>query len=168
MRKALYILADLHDEDMIWIARHAATRRLAPGETLIQAGVAPGHLWFVVEGALEVVGPGEVRLAELGLGDVVGEMSFVEKRLPSASVRALGPARLIGIARETLLEAFARDSGLGMRFYRALAVFLSDRLRTMSDGTGAEIDEGLLDTLTQAGDRFIRLTQAAIGEEAPV
>lgn len=166
MRKALYILADLHDEDIIWMARNAAVRRLDPGELLIRAGVAVTHLYFVIDGALEVIVGTDMRVAEVGLGDVLGEMSFVEKRLPSASVRALAAAQVIAIPRETLLAAFERDSGLGMRFYRALAVFLSDRLRATTGGAATpELDEGLLDSLQQAGERFIRLTTMQLQEE---
>jgi CRP/FNR family transcriptional regulator, cyclic AMP receptor protein len=165
MRKALYILADLHDEDIIWMARNAAVRRLASGDTLISAGIAVTHLYFVIEGTLEVIVGADTRVAELGLGDVVGEMSFVEKRLPSASVRALSDAQVIAIPRETLLAGFAQDSGLGMRFYRALAVFLSDRLRATTGGTVTpELDEGVLDSLQQAGERFIRLATSPMRE----
>ena len=157
MRKALYILADLQDDDIIWMAREGETRRIGPGETLIQAGVAVTHLYFVTEGSLEVVTRTGARLADLGLGEVVGEMSFVEKRLPDTSVRALSPTTLLAIPRDKMLAAFDRDNGLAMRFYRALAVFLSDRLRAMSAHDDSELDEGLLDNIQQAGERFIRL-----------
>lgn len=158
MRKALYILSELTDDDIIWMARAGSIRRVAPGETLIAAGREPDSLFFVLDGALEVVSPTGARLAELGLGDVVGEMSFVEKRPPSASVRALGAAELLEVPRAAMLSAFAANAGLAGRFWRALAMFLSDRLRQMSGPGDAELDEALLDTLQQAGERFIRLT----------
>ena len=157
MRKALYILADLEDEDIIWMSRAGSVREIGAGETLIHAGSPLSHLYFVTEGALEVVTRAGARIAELGLGEVVGEMSFVEKRVPSVSVRAVRPTRLLAIPREAMLAAFAEDKGLAMRFYRALAVFLSDRLRAMSDHDDGELDEGLLDNVQQAGERFIRL-----------
>ena len=157
MRKALYILSDLDDDDVIWMAREGEVRRIGPGETLIQAGVPVTHLYFVIEGALEVATRVGARLADLGLGEVVGEMSFVEKRLPDTSVRAMEPTTLLAIPRDKMLAAFDRDNGLAMRFYRALAVFLSDRLRAMSSEDDGELDEGLLDNVQQAGERFIRL-----------
>ena len=52
---------------------------------------------------------------------------------------------------------------MAARFYRALAVFLSDRLRSSSGG--AEVfDEGLLDTVQQAGERFVRLVRMLEGK----
>ena len=46
-------------------------------------------------------------------------MSFVEKRLPDTSVRALAPTTLLAIPRD-MLAAFDNDNGLAMRFYRRL------------------------------------------------
>ena len=131
--------------------------RIGAGETLIEAGVPVTHLYFVTDGALEVTTRAGARLAELGLGEVVGEMSFVEKRLPDTSVRAQAPTTLLAIPRDRMLAVFEQDNGLAMRFYRALAVFLSDRLRSMSAHDDGELDEGLLDNVQQAGERFIRL-----------
>jgi CRP/FNR family cyclic AMP-dependent transcriptional regulator len=72
-----------------------------------------------------------------------------------------------------LQQRIAEDSPFAARFYRALAIFLADRLRatTRRLGYGAtgdldneavlegELDIGTLDTLSQAGDRFTRLLQ---------
>ena len=157
MRKALYILADLDDHDIAWLAKSGELRSLAAGDTLIQAGRAVDHLFFLTDGSLEVTGPKGARIARLEPGEVVGEMSFVEKRLPGATVKALTEARVLAVPRAAMLAEFTRDAAMGMRFYHALAVFLSDRLRTASGVDDNELDEGLLDTLSMAGDRFIRL-----------
>ena len=160
MRKALYILGDLEDRDLIWLSRSGTVRSLAPGETLIRAGREVAELYFVTDGRLAVTtGSGEA-VAILSLGDVVGEMSFVEKRPPSATVAAIEESRVLAVPREAILAEFDRDKGFAARFYRALAVFLSDRLRsaTANDpGAAGELDEAILDTVSQAGDRFIRL-----------
>lgn len=166
MRKALYILGDLDDRDILWMSRNGENRALREGEVLIEAGREVTELYFVTDGSLEVTTKRGDVLATLALGDAVGEMSFVEKRLPGASVTALEHARVLAIPREAILEEFERDAGFAARFYRALAVFLSDRLRsaTSQDG-GDELDEGILDTLHQAGDRFTRLVALLDGRE---
>ena len=167
MRKALYILGELDDADIGWLARHGRTRNLAKGEQLIAAGREVRELYFVTEGQLAVATPGGLRLSTMAVGDVVGEMSFVEKRLPSASVTALDPVQILAVPRDALLAAVEKDTGFAARFYRALAIFLSDRLRSATaEGPGDdELDEGLLDTLTQAGDRFVRLLNLLSGRE---
>lgn len=167
MRKALYILGELDDSDIGWLARSGRIRTLAAGEQLIAAGREVRELFFVTEGELAVSTPTGTRLSTLTVGDVVGEMSFVEKRLPSASVTAVGRVEILGVPREALLAAFERDTGFAARFYRALAIFLSDRLRSATaDAPGDDdLDEGLLDTLHQAGDRFVRLLNLLSGRE---
>jgi CRP/FNR family transcriptional regulator, cyclic AMP receptor protein len=173
MRKALYILADLDDRDITWMSMAGNVRDVAASETLIEEGVAIDTLYIVIDGKLEVtVGAGS-RVAELACGDIVGEMSLIEKRPPSASVRALEPSRLLAIPQAAVRERLHADPGFAARFYRALAVFLSDRLRAIVATLGYgkapaesrqdtlerenELDEGLLDTLHVAGDRMRRL-----------
>ena len=159
MRKALYILGDLEDGDIVWLSRNGAVHVLAPGEVLIEEGRAIDQLFFVTDGSFVVSSLGR-RIADVALGDVLGEMSFVEKRLPSATVTAAEHARVLAVPRAAILAAFAADTGFASRFYRALAVFLSDRLRTATaQGTAneQELDEAILDTLSMAGDRFVRL-----------
>lgn len=156
MRKVLFILANLNDTDLIWLSRIGVRRQVAAGEDVIVAGRAVDDLYFILDGRFEAVNRAGERLAELGLGDVVGEMSFVEKRVPDASVRATETGRVLAVPRDAMQDAFEQDPGMGMRFYRALAVFLSDRLRAMSGGS-TELDEVVLDSLQQSGERFGRL-----------
>lgn len=167
MRKALYILGDLEDRDILWLSRNGRVRPLAPGEVLIHEGRAIDDLYFVTDGTLAITTHGR-HIADVSLGDVVGEMSFVEKRLPNATVTASDNVRVLAVPRRAILEAFAADSGFAARFYRALAVFLSDRLRTATAqgaDEGNELDEAVLDTLSMAGDRFVRLIALLEGRE---
>lgn len=166
MRKGLYILGDLKDTDLIWLSRSGLVQTVGKGDCLIRPGVDIADLYFITEGKFSVrIGASDV--ADLGVGDVMGEMSFVERRPPAALVTALTDARVLAVPRATLLEEFARNDGFAARFYRALAVFLSDRLRSMSpDDDADEIDEMLLDTLHVAGDRLLRLIQLLEGEAA--
>jgi CRP/FNR family cyclic AMP-dependent transcriptional regulator len=66
------------------------------------------------------------------------------------------------------MAKLAADSGFGSRFYRALAVFLADRLREARRSSGKrsvgaadiaddELDVGILDRVSNAGDRFSRM-----------
>lgn len=167
MRKGLIILGDLLDQDLIWLAQTGEVRRMKPGDVLIREGRGIEELYFITDGWFDVTTNGQT-VAKLGVGDVMGEMSFVEKRPPSATVAASGPARVLSVPREALFQRFKSDQGFAARFYRALAVFLSDRLRTMLPGEeGTELDEGLLDTLHVAGDRMLRLIDLLEGRRAP-
>ena len=167
MPKGLIILGDLKDQDLIWLARTGDVRSMSKGDILIHEGREIDDLYFVTDGKFEVRS-GASELAELGVGEVLAEMSFVEKRPPNATVTALGDARVLAVPREALKAEFRRNEGFAARFHRALAVFLSDRLRAMAPGADEnELDEGLLDTIHVAGDRMLRLIGLLEGDLQP-
>jgi CRP/FNR family cyclic AMP-dependent transcriptional regulator len=94
----------------------------------------------------------------------MGEISFVDARLPSASVVPLEDSHVFAVPKDLLLEKLETDSGFSSRFYRALAVFLADRLRTTTahlgygtwpaDAKTDEIDDAALDDISLAARRF--------------
>jgi CRP-like cAMP-binding protein len=163
MRKALFILGELDDRDVIFLSREGILRQMAAGDTLIEAGSIVDQLYFIMGGDFEVQSRSGRDLARLQLGDVVGEMSFIERRPPDAHVIAVTGARVLAVSQEALLAQFDRDPAMAARFYRALAKFLSDRLRTMSMDGPQELDEMVLDTVQQAGERFSRLVAMVEG-----
>lgn len=166
MRKALYILGNLLDTDLIWLAKAGEIRQIPAGQVLIEEDREIEEMFIVTEGKFAIRAGGR-QVAEFGVGDILGEMSFVEKRLPSATVTATGAARVLAVPRERLLDEFRDNDAFAARFYRALAVFLSDRLRSMMPDDDEELDEGLLDSLHVAGDRMIRLIDLLETEAQP-
>jgi CRP-like cAMP-binding protein len=166
MRKVLYILGQLNDEDAEWLARTGRIRTCKEGEVLINEGVATQDLYFVLDGevGVQVKGAGEV--ARLGRGELVGEMSFVDSSPPSATILAHGGARVLAVEKAAIDARLRRDNGFAGRFYKAIAIFLADRLRStmgrMRSTEGLhrdqimddELDESVLDQISLAGSRF--------------
>lgn len=171
MRKVLYILGNLNDHDMDWIARTGRLHMAPDGEVLIQQGVASDDILILLEGHMSVDVQGLGTVATLGAGEIAGEMSFVDSALPSATVRASGDAKVLKIDKEDMREELAQNIGFAGRFYNALALFLADRLRatqtrqalSQGDGLAAEdlledeLDMELMDQVSQAGESFNRL-----------
>lgn len=170
MRKALFFLGILNDADLEWMITAGAKQRLNPGEVLIQEGQPAASIFLVLDGVFSVVAQaaGNKEVARLRSGEIVGEMSFVDSRPPSATVRALEPSSVLAIPRRSLQERLSQDAFFAARFYRAIAVFLSDRLRytvgllgygsgqTLADQANYadEIDPSVLDNVSLAGARF--------------
>lgn len=144
MKKVLFILGELSDDDVDWLIDNSSHETIAAGTVLIQEGQAIDTLYILLDGALtvsvEALGGQEVAL--LTSGEVVGEMSFVDDRPPSATVKAIEDSLVLSIPRQALSTKLHQDVGFASRFYRALAIFLSDRLRgTVSRlGYGKEPD----------------------------
>ena len=163
MRKVLFIFGQLTDADVAWLAKSGRRKRVAKGTVLIQQGVAVQSLYIVLEGELSVLhGRTKTELARLGSGEVAGEMSFVDSRPPSATVVAHSDAVVFHIPTKVLGDALTTTPAFAARFYKAVATFLSDRLRKATEPDyGDELDESVLDNIERAGARFGSLSREA-------
>lgn len=168
MRKVLYIFGLLTDADVEWMARNGDRRGLKDGELLIEEGGRSDWLILLLEGELLVTAAGYGPVARMGVGEVVGEVSLVDSAPPSATITAIGDGLALFIDKGELLRKLDQDEGFGARFYRALAVFLADRLRATRRPTAAnlsddsalskdELDLGIMDNVSAAGERFNRM-----------
>src|SRR5262249_44056181 len=100
MRKVLFLFGQLSDEDVQWMLAHGSKREVAAGEVLIRQGVPVDALFILLTGHLAVLlGPQEREIARLNAGEIVGEMSFVDARPPSATVRAIEDATVFALSR---------------------------------------------------------------------
>jgi CRP-like cAMP-binding protein len=167
MRKVLYIFGLLSDADVTWMAQTGIRRRLSDGDVIIREGERADSLIFLLEGELLVTTRRLGNIARMGVGEVVGEMSLVDSAPPSATITASGNGLALFLDKTRLMQKLDSDEGFGSRFYRALAVFLADRLRdarrsgnpAVTDGTvlsDDELDAGILDRLSDAGAKFSR------------
>ena len=168
MRKVLYILSRLTDEDVDWMAAIGKRQRHEIGEILIQQGEPADTLMFVLDGKVSVEVEGLGPIASLGSGEMLGEMSLVDEAPPSATVIVTEPAHVLHIGHNVLRAKLDVDPYFAARLYRAIAVFLSMRMRStvLQLGYGKttvfaedEIDMSFLDAVTQAGGRFDRLVK---------
>jgi CRP-like cAMP-binding protein len=168
MRKVLYIFGLLTDADIEWIARTGTRRRLSDGDVLIREGKATEALIILLEGELLVAADAMGQIARLAVGEIVGEVSLVDSAPASATVTARGEGLALFLDRTTLLQKLDGDQGFAARFYRALAMFLADRLRATRESKGAhlmdedtvgqdELDIGIVDHISAAGERFNRM-----------
>jgi CRP-like cAMP-binding protein len=81
-------------------------------------------MYVIQEGRVEVVvdeDGKEVRLMVLDTGELFGEMSIVERQVRMATVRALGPARVLTIDRKDFLRRIHQDPSLAWRVVQTLS-----------------------------------------------
>lgn len=164
MRKVLFIFGQLADTDIDWLAQAGRRQRLPARTLLIREGVQVETLYILLEGQLAVVqGSSEREVARLGAGEIVGEMSFVDARPPSATVRAATDVVVYAISKQLLQWHLEHNVAFAARFYKAVATFLSDRIRKATqaadDKAVDELDDSVLDNLERAGARFDDLSR---------
>jgi len=134
MKRVLFVLGVLEDDDVDWLIAAGERQELQPQDLLIQEGQPCSTIFLVLDGVLEVnvtTPTGQTTaIAQLVSGEVVGEMSFVDGHLPSASVVAQAPTVVLAIPMAAVEHKLEQDSGFAARFYRAMAMLLSSRLRS--------------------------------------
>jgi CRP-like cAMP-binding protein len=131
MKKALYMLAEFSDRDFDWLLNAGRRKAVSAESILIYEGEPTDAFYIVLKGTLSVyvqAMDGE-EIARLGAGEIVGEMSFIDTRPPSATVKALEDSMVWAIPRSKLSAKLMQDVEFASHFYHAIAVFLSDRLR---------------------------------------
>jgi CRP/FNR family transcriptional regulator, cyclic AMP receptor protein len=169
MRKALYLLGILDDVDIDWLATNGTIQVVKSGNTLIHEKKPIDSLYLLLDGELSITvgGPAGQQIAILYPGEIVGEISFVDTRPPSASVTAIGNSKLLVLRRDVISAKLEKDQGFAARFYRALAKFLANRLHVtvsrfgygsaQQDADPDELPESDMDQLDLAAVRIDKL-----------
>jgi CRP-like cAMP-binding protein len=103
-----------------------------PAGTVIFRTGDPGEQAYLIrEGTVELLlGPLDqaTRLAQLGPGEVFGEMSLIEERPHSLSARAISATRATALTRDEFEQLLTADPGLFRLYLKALF----ERLRSLS------------------------------------
>lgn len=144
MRKILFLLSQLSDSDLEWMIENGQKQQIAVGTKLIREGEPIKSLYIVLDGTMEIsasqLGDTPFRL---GCGEVLGEVSLLDSRPPTATVTAKVDSIVLAIGHDALLSRLDEDPLFSARFYRSLAVFLAHRLRNTYQRLGYGKDQPL-------------------------
>ena len=118
-----------------WALLRSKSRILSfkKGDVIIPINSRPTALFILKSGSAVVeVTRGEA-IAQLAPGDICGEMAFVENSVASASVvAASADTKVEAFDLAEVSEIFTSYPHLEARFYKSLALLLSQRLRRTS------------------------------------
>lgn len=174
MKNVLYFLGELDDTDVEWLISAGQKERAAQGIALIREGEPIEYFYLVLDGLLSVtdIEVGGQELAQVGAGAVIGELGLIDSRPAASTVTTLQETVLLSIPKAEMQTRLAQNVGFAARFYRAMSLFLADRLRGTVTRLGSyaagqpldpetsyddELDEHMLDNISLAGDRFERI-----------
>ena len=94
------------------------------GEVVVRQGEVGNCMFVIQKGSVEVVHEspaGDVRIATLTVGDSFGEMAIFDREVRSATVRPLGPARILTIDKRAFLRRVQEDPTLAFHMLRGLS-----------------------------------------------
>ena len=125
----------LTSEDYSLLLEQAEVAIYKKDEIILQEGYICESIYILKRGLVRVErgtsGKG-IAIAFLQVGDIFGEMSFVEDVVTSAQIIAETEVEVFIISKTMLDSLLKSRSGLSNRFYQSLADNLSSRLRTTS------------------------------------
>jgi CRP-like cAMP-binding protein len=105
-------------------------RMYQDGEVIARQGEVGDCMYVIQEGQVEVVADQdgtEVRLAVLGEREFFGEMAIFEREVRMATVRALGPVRVLTVDKKTFLRRIHKDPSLAYHIVQTM----SQRIREL-------------------------------------
>jgi CRP-like cAMP-binding protein len=125
-------LQALSEADWELLRRHMKRVFYPRGAALMQEGVYRRALLIVRSGSVRVERLLEGRaivLAQLGAGEVLGDIGFAEDRPASASIVAQEGCEVDVIEGDAMHELIGAEPGFAVRFYHSLAISLAQRVR---------------------------------------
>jgi CRP/FNR family cyclic AMP-dependent transcriptional regulator len=138
MPVAFDAIAAMGDHLRHWVEAHGRSQPVPEGQRLIEAGVPDDHLCFLLEGTALVetsetqdstpLGLGS-SLALLSAGAMFGEMAFLDREPPVASVVAGPHCHVLVVSEAVLQGAMDRDPQLAREAYELFARKLAMQLR---------------------------------------
>jgi len=118
------LFSQLSQRQLNAVAKHADGVQLRKGAVLAKQGAQGLEAIIIVDGRARVEADGKA-IAELGAGDVVGEMSVLDGKPRSATVIAETPVNLLVLHRRHFMSLLETVPGLP----RKLLVTLCERVR---------------------------------------
>jgi len=127
----------LRDEEHQQLLQSCERKAYKPGDVLIQEGQEQTALYLIVKGEVKVQRDHEgfaIELSRHGVGEIFGDMSFVEGQAASATVVA-GDEEVLAfvVTHAQISTQMQQNPAFAARFYQSLAQILSRRLRETSN-----------------------------------
>jgi len=116
--RASQLFAHLPDDELARLVDMSELIRLREGERLLTEGTEAHEFFVIVEGEVSVTkrsGEGDVPIAVVGPGGIVGEMAVIERRARNASVTARTDVTVLRVPSDALTSVLDRpDTALAI------------------------------------------------------
>ena len=111
------------------MATGALGRTYHDGDVIIRQGDIGDCMYVIQEGRVEIVLEGQRQdstLTILETGDFFGEMALFDKDVRSATVRAVGSAKVLTVDKKSLMRRFLEDPSLAFRLVETMSKRIRD------------------------------------------
>jgi len=127
-------LGSLTEPDLHEVLKLSEIRDYRPGETILEEGSYDGWIYYLIAGKIKIAKRSKVLMTLQRVGDVFGEMGFLEGKASSASVTALDTVQCLAI-NVSDVDRFPDRGRFAVRYliYKEFAEVLASRLRSTTE-----------------------------------
>jgi CRP-like cAMP-binding protein len=118
----------LSTEELDKISAVSFETKFEAGDVVLEEDKHCDSIYIVVSGKVNVVKENEL-IISLNKGSTLGELSFLDLGMPSASVISEEATVLVRIPHTGLEKIMASDSNIALKIYKGFSVMLSGKLR---------------------------------------
>ena len=156
-KEAIFVFGEMRDSDIDWLTAVGEVEKLAPDKVLLQAGRPVEALYIVLDGLLSISRPEgdfnslslcfsglekstrtQTVFAEMSRGGLPGIISVLDFQPLPVTIRAVKESLVFAVPRHKLVAKLQQDMGFASRFYRVIAIQITDLLQTVIDHLGCD------------------------------
>lgn len=141
--RGIQIFKPLSDEDLFDLATLLKVEKCPWGFPVLQKGDVGDHLYIILSGRVEVMDEDGVTLAEMGKGEVFGEMSLLSGENVTTTIMAVEPTELATLSKKNFRHMQRRFPALQVFFYKLLV----GRITTINLQRAEELSSGMVGQL---------------------
>jgi len=136
MIKNTPVFEKLSSRELKEIERIVHHRVYGKGENIFQEGEPGMGMYIIKSGKVKIltqVNAREEELAQIGVGDLFGELALLDESPRSATAVAMEKTELIAIFRPDFFDLMNRNTQLGLKLALKLAQMIGTRLRIANE-----------------------------------
>ena len=141
--RGIQIFQPLTNEDLLDLATLLKLESCPWGFPVLQKGDVGDHLYIILSGRVEVMDEDGVTLAEMGKGEVFGEMSLLSGEAVTSTIMAVEPTELATLSKKNFRHMQVRFPDLQVFFYKLLV----SRITSINRQRAEELSSGMVGQL---------------------
>lgn len=142
--KGFPMFQGLEAQDIQYCLTFLRLGKYKEGDVVLKKGEAGRHLYLILSGKVEVVGEGEVSIADMSQGEVFGEMSLLSGRAVGATIQVVEASRILYLQASDFRHLLLKFPSLQLYFNRLLV----QRLSEIHDVRSRELASGVVGKLS--------------------
>ncbi len=142
--RSISLFSSLSDDDLLDLSTLLEFADFEWGFPIAQRGDPGSRLYIIISGRVEVVDDDGVVLAEMGPGDVFGEMSLLSGERVTATIIAAEPCEIATMSQKNFRHILTKFPALQIFFYKLLV----NRITTVNIQRAEELSSGMVGQLS--------------------